>query len=325
MNWKIAFMVGVLTNMAISQGVVINELMYGPSGGEPEWVELYNNGPDSVNIRDWTICNKTGVRYFLRLSDLYIRSHSYLVITNSNTFADIHPEAVGRYIIVSWSQYFLVNSGDTVALHDERGTLVDSVYYSPSWGGTGGKSLERKSASDSSRSKQNWGTSIDPGGSTPGIVNSLTPKEYDLKLSAFSAVYMPGESKSVFDFWVKNVGTKTVPLFSVNVIIDYDSDSLAGAGELVATDSGRGLNGGDSIRFLIEKISANPGRYNVIARADCPFDQDTTNNWMIARLRFSYSSGSIVVNEIMYAPVSPRPEGSGALLPSIRRREGTKA
>ena len=179
--------------------------MHSPSGGEPEWVELYNSSTDSINVRNWTIHNKSGVLYALTLSDRYVRPHSHIVLTNSDTFAEFHPEAAGSYIIVKWSQYFLVNAGDTVALHDERGSLVDSVYYASSWGGSGGKSLERKSVSDSSRTQSNWGTSIDPGGSTPARINSISLRRFDLKLPSFSAAFSSAKSKAVFDILAKNI------------------------------------------------------------------------------------------------------------------------
>lgn len=299
--------------------------MHSPSGGEPEWVELYNAGPDSVDIKSWTICNKNRVHYSLRNSDQYIPAYSYLVLTNSNTFADFHPEAAGSYIIVNWSQYFLVNAGDTVALHDSFGRLVDSVYYTSSWGGAGGKSLERKSAADSSRSKSNWGTSKDPHGSTPARLNSISSRRFDLSISSFSAEYFAGESKAVFDILVKNTGSEPAPSFSVNVYLDLNADSLAQSGEFVAGRSGIDLNSGDSIRFHLEKETANSNCPLAIAILDFAPDEDTTNNKIIAAVNRSYSKGSVVVNEIMYAPVSPQPEGSGALLPSIRRREDTIA
>ncbi|MCK7521864.1 MAG: lamin tail domain-containing protein [Ignavibacteriales bacterium] len=33
--------------------VVINEIMYAPSTGEPEWVELYNRTTSPINLKKW--------------------------------------------------------------------------------------------------------------------------------------------------------------------------------------------------------------------------------------------------------------------------------
>ncbi len=300
--------VTILCSESASAQMKINELMYAPSGGQPEWIEIYNDGPDSVNIKGWTIHNKNGVRYALRLSDRYISPHSYLVLTNSNEFANFHPEAAGSYIVVDWSQYFLVNTGDTVAVHDESGKLVDSVYYASSWGGSAGRSLERKSASDSSRTQSNWGTSINPAGSTPGRLNSISLRTFDLKISSFSATFSYKASKAVFDMLVKNIGLETASSFTASVFVDSNGDSIAQSNEVVASTSGTQLSSGDSIRFHLEKEIANPRRTNAIAIIDFPSDEDTSNNRLMTRINQSYPSGSLVVNEIMYAPASPRPE-----------------
>ena len=36
-------------------GVVINEVELNPPGDEAEWVELYNNGPEAVDISGWRV------------------------------------------------------------------------------------------------------------------------------------------------------------------------------------------------------------------------------------------------------------------------------
>lgn len=308
MKWKSALAVWMVTNVGYTQGVIINELMYAPSSGQPEWVELYNSGPDSINIKDWTICNKTGVRYAIRRSDSFIHSHSYLVLTNSNSFADYHPEAIGSFILVDWSQYFLVNTGDTVTLRDNHGRTVDSVYYTPSWGGSGGKSLERKSASGPSRTQNNWGSSIDPAGCTPGRVNSISLKGIDLRISYFSASYFSAESRIDFEVRVKNAGMESVPSFSLNVFIDYNGDSSAQSQELAGTTTRGPLDPGDSLQLRVTKEATYSVRTNAIAILDLNSDEDTTNNKMISKIVLSYEPGSFVVNEIMYAPASPQPE-----------------
>ncbi len=298
----------ILCSRSSSAQIRINELQHSPSNKEPEWVELYNAGPDSVDIQSWTINNKNRVRYTLTPSEFYIRPHSFLVLTKSDAIVNFHPDVGGNYIVVDWSQYFLVNAGDTVALHDENGHLIDSVLYAPSWGGGNGRSLERKIASDSSRSKSNWATSVDPSGSTPGRRNSVTPLEHDLAISSFSASFLAGQSKGIFDLSIKNRGYAAALSFSVAVFIDHNGDSLAQEGELAASNSGGMLSAGDSVRLRIEQQIVSPGRSNAIAVLSFTSDDDTTNNKMIAPVNLSYSAGSVVVNEIMYAPASPQPE-----------------
>ncbi len=38
---------------AVYNDVVVNEIMYAPSTGEPEWVELYNRTASPINLKKW--------------------------------------------------------------------------------------------------------------------------------------------------------------------------------------------------------------------------------------------------------------------------------
>jgi len=69
---------------------------------------------------------------------------------------------------------------------------IDSLLYSPKWGGLNGSSLERINPAISSNDALNWGTSKDPQKGTPGRINSLTKKDYDLLLNKITSVpYFP--------------------------------------------------------------------------------------------------------------------------------------
>jgi hypothetical protein len=80
----------------------------------------------------------------------------------------------------------LNNDIDGVVLKDNRGLQMDSVLYSNQWGGTNGYSLERLSVNASSNLPPNWGTSFDIEQSTPGRINSLTPKQFDLSVAGMN-------------------------------------------------------------------------------------------------------------------------------------------
>jgi len=46
----------VSVNIQCMKGdLLINEIMYAPTGDEPEWVEFYNAAPDSINLKNWKI------------------------------------------------------------------------------------------------------------------------------------------------------------------------------------------------------------------------------------------------------------------------------
>lgn len=35
--------------------IVINEIMYAPSTGEPEWVEIFNRTSNVINLKNWKL------------------------------------------------------------------------------------------------------------------------------------------------------------------------------------------------------------------------------------------------------------------------------
>ncbi len=37
---------------------MINEIMYDPADGEPEWFEIVNISPDTINLKDWSAGDK---------------------------------------------------------------------------------------------------------------------------------------------------------------------------------------------------------------------------------------------------------------------------
>ncbi|MCH7964551.1 MAG: lamin tail domain-containing protein [Bacteroidetes bacterium] len=61
--------------------VVLNELIYAPSSGEPEWVELFNRTSSQLNLKEWTISDLT----------------STVTITSEDKFIDSNIQQIGKY------------------------------------------------------------------------------------------------------------------------------------------------------------------------------------------------------------------------------------
>jgi hypothetical protein len=157
--------------------ITINEIMYSPSSGEPEWVELFNRTSSPINLKKWKLSDITST-IVITNDDILIPENSFIVLTADSSilnFYNIPSE------IIDLNLPALNNSGDAVVIKDSLDVLIDSLFYLPIWGGnSGGKSLERISANNSSTDSINWGTSVNPFKATPGTVNSLTKKDFDL-------------------------------------------------------------------------------------------------------------------------------------------------
>ena len=60
--------------------IKINEVMYNPADGKPEWVELVNASSDSINIKNWFISDvlTTPTKNFITSDDVFISLTKYL-------------------------------------------------------------------------------------------------------------------------------------------------------------------------------------------------------------------------------------------------------
>ncbi len=160
--------------------VVINEIMYSPSTGEPEWVELYNRTATPLNIKKWELFDAAS-SITITNDDVFIPANSFIVLTKDSSILNFYnvPSEIIKLNLPA-----LNNTGDAIVIKDSIGVLVDSLFYLPSWGGsTDGRSLERISVDEASTDSLNWGTSVNIFKATPGSVNSLTQKNFDLTVT----------------------------------------------------------------------------------------------------------------------------------------------
>ena len=144
--------------------VVINEIMYAPPPGDPEWVELFNTTSSPVDLKNWKLSNRnSSTKYTITENTFPLQSNGYIVITKDTAlFHNFHPTFHSDIIQSSSLPTFLFNnSGDAVVLFDSRGDVMDSVKYLPSWGGKDGTSLERIEPLGSSTDSTNWGSGGD--------------------------------------------------------------------------------------------------------------------------------------------------------------------
>ena len=118
------------------------------------------------------------------------------------------------------------NDTDGIELKDHYGNQIDSVEYRSKWGGKSGYSLERKFSLFESNDSSNWTSSTDIELSTPGRQNSITPKNFDLKISSIKTIpRFPAMDEevivSVYDRPMKNL------LFSIEERLEMVRQALA--------------------------------------------------------------------------------------------------
>lgn len=290
------------------QTIVVNEIMFAPFGGEPEWIELYNNSSEQINLNGWKISDVITTPAVAEIkSDLIIAPEGYVVLSKDTTIFNYHrfiPSQVLKLNLPS-----LNNDIDGVILKDNRGMTIDSVYYSNQWGGTNGYSLERISAVASSNQSSNWQSSKDIEQSTPGRINSVTPKEFDLLVSEI--IFTPrfpvlNDNVSV-SAKIKDSGLNSTSTFEVKFFIDTDSNNVVD--QLLSSVSGTNLSSGDSTIVTSSVQIQNLQRKTLLA-ASVYFvsDSDTLNNYLEKFIEPGFASEIIKINEVMYNTSSDRPE-----------------
>lgn len=160
----ILVLMSMLPAMVSAQSDIrINEIMYNPSteqgsDSNMEWIELYNNDAEAINISDWTIDGN-------KIEDMVMEPGDYVVLARNKTAFEAYYGALPCSVIATT---FVLNNdpGDTIVLCNSTGAEVDNVTYDASWGADGnGKTLERNVADW-------WEESLADGG-TPCELNSV--------------------------------------------------------------------------------------------------------------------------------------------------------
>ncbi|MBS4033164.1 MAG: lamin tail domain-containing protein [Ignavibacterium sp.] len=290
--------------------IVVNEIMYAPSTGEPEWIELYNRTDQAVNIKKWRFSDAANTAT-ITTDDIFIQSKDYIVLTQDSSILNLYNVPVQ---IVRFNLPILNNTGDNVVLRDSLGILIDSLTYLSSWGGnTGGRSLERYSADSISTNQNNWATSTGLLKATPGRINSISPKENDLTIIGFT----PQQQYSIlgedieFTVQIKNKGLINSQNFTLNLYRDINTDSIPQPNELMTSIAQNAITTGDSIEINYSTNLFNEGNNFYIAVIDVPVDDDSSNNIAFTKVigvEVNEIRNDLVINEFMYAPLSPEPE-----------------
>jgi len=307
------FLVAALT--ANSQ-VIINEVMYAPVSPMKEWFEIYNNSSSPVNIQNWKwrdAAQSNPIRT-ITTQNIQIPGYSFAVVCEDSANLKTYFPSFTGLVLQSSGWNALNNSGDeNVVVYNSSTVIIDSLTYNNSWGGTGGFSLERKNPSGPTNSSSNWGTSIDPSKGTPGRVNSLTPKQFDLYLKSFDVTPsnpVVGDTLKLY-FWIKNIGMDPASNYTLNIYKDVNFDSVPQPSEMLNSQLFAGpLNSNDSVDYRFSIPGADSGLKQYIGKIVFASDQDTANNVLIRSVNVGghVVSTGILINEIMYAPQSPEPE-----------------
>ncbi|MEN3037912.1 MAG: lamin tail domain-containing protein [Candidatus Kryptonium sp.] len=281
--------------------LLISEIMFAPTGDEPEWIEIYNASNEVINLKNWKIADVAD-NVAMTKTDFFILPNEYLVLSRDSLILNFYPTTLK---ILTLPLPTLNNSGDAVVIYDHTGFKVDSLFYHGNWGKTG-FSIERIDFEEPTTDSSNWSIPSDSVKATPGRENSSKRKDYDLKIQSVETPSSidQGEVLSV-KVVVQNFGLKSINEFSIKVYKDLNLDSTGTENEIIFAQNFKiTLNKKDSVKLNLEIMNLAEGENLVIFTIDFHLDENSRNNKALKKIRVSFPSNCIVINEIMFEPLS---------------------
>jgi len=289
-----------------AQNIVINELMYDPTGtdGGYEWIELYNAGSENVNMSGWRI-QKAGTEfentYIFELLAPTIHPNDYLLIgeefvANADITADLGFQNGGSATdgvrLVSADELYT----DTI-LYDEPNSnnLPDDISepgttFAPDV--SSGNSLARiHDGEDSNISEADWFECENP---SPGESNI-----YPIDLALDEIVVIENDDIYQLITYISNLSTTDVDNLASSIEISIN-DTIFGSYDLPE------INSNGTIEFFIELGSFSTGLRVVEAELNFIDDLNLENNHQTISFLVGYSP--LIINEIMFKPASNNQE-----------------
>ena len=151
-----------------SEQVFITEFMFDPPESVPEYIELYNLGPDAIDLGNWRLSDSNNGEAIISDSQLIVPPDRYIILTS-----EVITEWNSTQKVAMHSRFpSLNNSGDQIKIYNSDGVLMDSLRYSSELGGRG-IALERRSVHVPAWISSNWGDSPATEGGTPGKKNQI--------------------------------------------------------------------------------------------------------------------------------------------------------
>jgi len=321
-NLIILFLI-VFTFSLFSQ-ITFSEVMFDVSTSEShdEFVEIFNlSYSDTLDISDWQFSDSSGIDNIVSVSGhTKLAPRSFAVIldgsyfTNSTVYDSIIPPDV---LLLKISDNAFGSSGlsnsspELLSIIDSTGDTL--TIYRFSTGNTPGYSDE-KIILDSTNIFSNWSDSQVEGG-TPGFINSVSLRDYDVGVdeNSLNYPYPLFENDTVsFDMIIYNRGTQpTLDSVTVNLFSDRNSNQIFDANDISIYNNRIYLdlpktNSFESITTQWNDIP--PGENDLVLNVEYSIDQKLSNNTFVWNVIVITRTNTLHINEIKYLTSQDEPE-----------------
>ncbi|MBI5754652.1 lamin tail domain-containing protein [Candidatus Peregrinibacteria bacterium] len=237
--------------------VVINEIawMGTAAGTSDEWIELYNQANQEVNLAGWYIEDDDGAQIYTIASGS-IGANAYFLIEDSEESTSVSADSINNLS--------LGNSGDKLVLKNTAGTVMDTVNSSSGAWYAGDndekRTMERIDASKSGDVQENWGNNSGGNGAknrndsamlgTPKSKNSIADAQGSTVSSSVVSLAVDNATPSEGDSVTVSISVKdAVDLFAYGVDLAYDPEVL----DFVSAEKGSFLNESGQVDTAFEE------------------------------------------------------------------------
>jgi len=300
--------------------LVINEINYNPPSGQTmddlyyEFIEIYNNGPDLVDLQGFFISNyysdPTGDTLYIFQMGASLAAGDFLIIAErvdsmtSSSHYSVPSSKVFGQLSGTWYQGNLGNTAGSVKFFNQVGVMIDSVYYYdgpengwPTAPDNAGPTCELINPNLDNTLGASWLASVDPNPASPG-----SP-------AAINTVYQAGNQSPIIANVVNVPQTPGVGVpveVSANITDPALIASVASAS--LYYDAGLGYNIVAMSNAVDSFYATIPGQsegttvnYYLVAKDDLG-DSTVSSTYSYFVTSIVYQFGDVIVNEVMYSP-----------------------
>ena len=185
-----------LPEPADSLDIIVNEILFNPRPGGVDFVEVYNNSPKFINLKNWKLGNYQNNVFenpqTITTSDFILAPAGYVAFTaDPPTLMAQYPQSVLKNLFKANLPSLSDDEGSIALVSDQALTIDHFLYsqkmHSPFIKDNEGVSLERVSFSGTTNDNSNWRSAASTSGfATPGFINSNARPESPISEGAIT-------------------------------------------------------------------------------------------------------------------------------------------
>ncbi len=260
-----------------------------------EYIEIKNTTTSAINLTGWRIADLTSVSG--AMASYILKPDSFLIVCSSGSLAAL--STYGAAISVT-SFPSLDNAGDVISIRAPNGRTIHTVAYTTDWYKNavkvdGGWSLEMIDTKNPCTGIDNWTSSINNRGGTPGAKNSVDAINNDTKAPQLLRTYT-------------NTNNQIVAVFNepIDSLIGAVASNYVFSNGITVTNAVPQAPLFQEVFLNLSGAMANGTTYNltVINVPDCKGNSIGAFNKARSGNPQDADSLDLVVNEILFNPKS---------------------